>query len=226
LNPDAAAELNALIAVVLTPPAPFVPEAHHRQPGIAVLACWSGDEARDETLPEEIAALGTVRGQALWRMPYPQVNTFFDELLPPGLRHYWKASVCPTFSKEVIAAHLDTGLQVDTLEGGNFIFPLTGACLDVADDDTAFMARGGLANAISGIWRDPAEDAQHISWVRDYYAALEPWAQPGAYVNFMSADQSAGLGDHYGAKYQRLREIKRRWDPQNLFCNNQNIPPA
>jgi FAD/FMN-containing dehydrogenase len=219
--------LNALFAIALAPPAPFVPEEWHLKPVMAVLTCWSGDDGKDEGLPSEVAELGNVVGQALWRMPYPEVNTFFDELLPPGLRHYWKANSFKEFSEEAINVHIEHGLRVPTVEGGIFIMPINGACHRVNDDETAFANRKtSFSSVIAGTWHQEGDDAANIKWVRDYFEALQPFTEAGAYVNFMSGDDQELAESSYGDKHRRLREIKSKYDPHNLFRVNQNIEPA
>lgn len=224
---DAPESLNALCAIALSPPFPFLPEEWHLKPVMIALACWSGPTDDDARIPGMLAELGEVLGQALWRMPYPEVNTFFDELLPRGLRHYWKASTASTFPPKAIAAHVQHGPRVSTPEGGNFMFPINGACHRVGNEETAFTSRqSGFSCAISGIWHDAADDDDQISWVRDYHSALEPFSNPGGYINFMSVDNQAPTADTiFGANLLRLREVKREYDPSNLFRVNQNIRP-
>lgn len=220
-------ELNALLAFALAPPAPFVPEAWHLKPVIGILACWSGDDSQDKALPDVVASAGKMVGQAMWRMPYPEVNTFFDDLLPSGLRHYWKASAARKFSDGAIAAHLEHGTRVPTPEGGNFIFSTNGACHQLDADETAFANRSAnFSSALSAIWHNAEDDQVNIDWIRGYYDALAPYSEPGAYINFMAEDADVDLDSTYGAKYQKLRRIKRQYDPDNLFRHNQNIPPA
>jgi FAD/FMN-containing dehydrogenase len=223
---DAAEELNALCAIALAPPAPFVPEEWHNKPVMSVLACWCGSEAEDENIPRRIAELGEVVGQALWRMPYPEINTFFDELLPAGLRHYWKASTAIDLPDGAISAHLEHGPRVMTPEAGLFMFPINGACHQVDDDATAFANRNAMLSAvITGTWHEEADDETNIRWVRDYFEALKPWSEAGAYVNFMSGDDREQANASYGAKFQRLRAVKQEYDPDNLFRVNHNIEP-
>ncbi|NNL96274.1 MAG: FAD-binding oxidoreductase [Xanthomonadales bacterium] len=220
-------ELNAILAFAQAPPAPFVPEAWHLKPVIGILSCWSGDDDQDEDLPDMVASAGKVVGQAMWRMPYPQVNTFFDELLPRGLRHYWKASAAREFPEGAIAAHMEYGTKVPTIEGGNFIFSTDGACHQVDEQATAFANRSAcFSSALSAIWHQPEDDQRNIQWVRDYYDALAPHSDPGAYINFMADDEDMDLDSNFGAKYLKLRELKAQYDPDNLFHHNQNIPPA
>ena len=223
---DAPEELNALCAIAWAPPVPFVPEEWHFKPVIAVLSCWCGSEDEDENIPGTIAELGEVVGQALWRMPHPEMNTFFDELVPPGLRNYWKANTSNGFSDQAIAVHLEHGPRVLTPEGGLFTFPINGACHRVDDDETAFANRNIMFSlVIAGTWHDAADDEANTRWVRDYFEALKPWSEVGAYVNFMSGDDQELADASYGAKFRRLKDIKAEYDPQNLFRVNQNIKP-
>jgi len=224
---EAPRELNAILAFALSPPAPFVPDERHGTPVIIILACWCGDQGQDESWPARIAECGNVVGQGLWRMPYPEMNRFFDELLPRGLRHYWKSAAFSDFPDGAIAAHLEHGPKVPTPEGGNFVFSTSGAVQDAGDEATAYANRGaGFSAALSGIWHDAADDEANIAWVREYYDALEPFSDPGAYINFMSGVDDGAMSSNFGAKYRRLREIKSRYDPENMFRYNQNISPA
>jgi len=107
------------------------------------------------------------------------------------------------------------------------LYPINGACHDIAADATAFGHRdANYAFVIAGMWPDPADNEANIQWVRDYYAALVPYSDPGGYVNFASADDQQRVRDNYGAGYDRLAQVKRRYDPANLFHLNQNITPA
>ena len=106
------------------------------------------------------------------------------------------------------------------------MYTLDGAVQEVPSDATAFGHRDAryVAN-IAGMWPDPADNEANTRWVRDYHAAIAPHSQPGGYTNFASADDAAKVAENYGANYARLREVKRAWDPGNLFRLNQNIRP-
>ncbi len=219
-------ELGLMFAVAQTPPLPFVPERWHGRPVMAVVACWSGANKEDEKIISTVGELGTVVGQALWRMPYPMINTLFDELLPPGLLHYWKANFTHTVSGDASAVHTAHGSKVPTLESGTFFIPINGACHRRSPDDMAFAHRDVTHSVvIAGTWNDTSDNDKNIAWVRDYYNALRPYSEEGGYVNFMSDDDQAKAPSNYGANYQRLRQIKAAYDPKNLFSLNQNIAP-
>ena len=107
------------------------------------------------------------------------------------------------------------------------LYPINGACHRVAATDTAFAYRDAtFAPVIVCAWPDPAHDRECIQWVRDYYQALAPHSEAGGYVNFMADDDQARIQDNYRQNYTRLTEIKRTYDPDNLFHLNQNIHPA
>ena len=224
---DAPEELGAIFAILPALALPFVPEEWHGIPVMAVVACWSGSSDEDEKVTGAIADLGTVVGQALWRMPYPVINTLFDELLPHGLQHYWKANVTREISDEAIDVHLEHGVKVPCFESGPYFFPINGACHRVAADETAFAHRDSMLSlVISGSWQDSADNEKNSQWVRDYYDAIRPHSEAGGYINFMSADDKERAPDNFGANYRRLQEIKAVYDPTNLFSMNQNVAPA
>jgi FAD/FMN-containing dehydrogenase len=159
-------------------------------------------------------------------MPYAALNSAFDALVPPGLQHYWKASFVGSLTPEAIAAHVEHGSKVPVVNSTVHIYPINGACHDVAADETAFGHRDAkYAAVIAGMWPDPADNEANTAWVKDYYAAIEPHSQPGGYVNFAAGDDQGKVAENYGANYGRLREVKRRYDPDNLFRLNQNIVP-
>ena len=107
------------------------------------------------------------------------------------------------------------------------IYPINGACHRVAPDATAFAYRDAtFATVIAGMWPDPADNEANTAWVKDYYAATAPHSEAGGYVNFMAEDDQGRIRQNYNANYRRLVEIKRRYDPDNLFRQNQNIQPG
>ena len=150
----------------------------------------------------------------------------FDGLVPPGLQHYWKAAYVRELTDEAIAAHMEHGPKVPAVNSTVHVYPINGAVHDVPPDATAFGHRDAtFAPVIAGMWPDPADNERNIAWVREYYAAIAPHSEPGGYVNFASADDQPRVAENYGENYARLREVKRRYDPGNLFRINQNIEP-
>jgi FAD/FMN-containing dehydrogenase len=115
---------------------------------------------------------------------------------------------------------------VPTPESGVFLFPLDGATQRVPMDATAFAHRdGAFSVAIAGTWHDANDDKRNIAWVRDYHEALLPYVREGGYGNFTMAEEQSGIRAIYGSNYDRLIELKCRYDPDNRFRFNQNLEP-
>jgi len=221
-------QLGALLVITLAPPAPFLPAAWHGKPVAAVLACWTGPAEEGEALLGTLDGWGVpVLGRAVRQMPYPVLNTLFDDLLPPGLRHWWKGHFVRELADGAIDVHLEYGSMVPCAETATILFPVDGAVQRVGARETAFPCRdAAFVTALGPSWRDPADDERNLAWGRAYEQALRPFAMPGGYVNFMPVEDRDRVPASYLRNYQRLVEVKRRWDPDNLFRLNQNVDPA
>jgi FAD/FMN-containing dehydrogenase len=116
---------------------------------------------------------------------------------------------------------------VPSIMTGMLIEHIHGAVSQVDPTATAFPFREpGYNLVLTGQWSDPADTAVNVAWVRDTFAALEPYTAPQGYVNYLGDDESARVASAYGPNLDRLVEIKRRYDPDNLFRLNHNIDPA
>ncbi|GEK48650.1 oxidoreductase [Bisbaumannia pacifica] len=224
---EAPEALGAILGITLAPPLPFVPEAWHGRPMVVVLTCWSGPVGEDDAIRERLGRLGPVLGQAVQRMPYPVINTLFDELLPAGLHHYWKGCFSRELSDAAIAVHLDFGSRLPCPQTATLLFPIDGACQRVAPEATAFAYREAtFATALGPSWPDARDSEANIAWGRAYYQALRPHSQAGGYVNFMSADDTERVAANYRQNHDRLVALKTRFDPNNRFRLNHNIAPG
>jgi FAD/FMN-containing dehydrogenase len=220
-------ELGLLLGLALAPPLPFVPDEWHLKPVTVVLSCWTGDAERADEALGRVADLGTAIGHAVGPLPYPVMNTLFDELLPKGLRHYWKSVFVSQVADATVDLHVEHAARVPTLESGTFFFPVNGAAGRVPVGATAFPyrdARYGIG--VFGTWSDPSADEQNAAWVREYYEALRPHSLNGGYVNFSAADEQNRVSETYRDNLDRLAQLKQRYDPHNVFRLNQNVTPA
>ncbi len=219
-------EMGAFPAFQIAPPLPFIPEARHGAPHIAIVACWAGPIEDGEGRFRGFHDVAPITAEMVGPMPYPALNSAFDALVPPGLQHYWKANFVRELSDDAIDAHLEHGPKVPTVNSTVHIYPIDGACHRVAADSTAFGHREArFATVIAGMWPDPAQNAANIKWVRDYSNAMAPVSETGGYINFMSEDDQSRAPANYGTSYPRLVQVKRRFDPANRFRANQNIKP-
>ncbi|HEY3409844.1 MAG TPA: FAD-binding oxidoreductase [Propionicimonas sp.] len=219
-------EYGGFPAFQIAPPLPFVPEKRVGEPFVAVVSCWTGSVSDGEKVLQRFRDVARPVAEMVGPMPYPALNSAFDALVPRGLQHYWKAAYAGDLSTDLIKAHLEHGPKVPTVNSTVHLYPINGACHDVAADATAFGHRDATYSmVIAGMWPDPADNEANTRWVRDYYGAIAPLSQPGGYVNFASSDDQDKVAANYGVNYPRLQQVKRRYDPGNLFHLNQNIQP-
>lgn len=223
---DAPPELGAFPAFQIAPPLPFIPEDRHGDTFIAMVACWSGAPEKGERALEPIRKVAPIVAEFVDTMPYAAINSLFDALVPPGLQHYWKANFVTELTDKAIQAHVEHGPRVPAVNSTVHIYPINGASHDVAPDATAFAYRdANFATVIAGMWPDPADNEANIGWVRSYYDATAPESEEGGYINFMSGDDQERIRANYRGNYDRLVDVKRKYDPDNLFHLNQNIRP-
>jgi FAD/FMN-containing dehydrogenase len=223
---DAPEQLGAFPAFQIAPPLPFIPEDRHGDTFLAVVACWAGPLDQGEQALKPFHDVAPVVAEFVGPMPYPALNSAFDALVPPGLQHYWKANFVTELTDEAIEAHLEHGPKVPVVNSTMHIYPINGACHRVAPDATPFAYRdANFATVIAGMWPDPSQNEANIKWVRDYYAATSPHSEEGGYVNFMAGDDQDRIKANYRGNYERLVDVKRKYDPDNLFHLNQNIRP-
>ncbi|MFW8592851.1 FAD-binding oxidoreductase [Cribrihabitans neustonicus] len=223
---DAPREMGAFPAFQIAPPLPFIPEDRHGDMFCAIVACWSGDPAEGERQFKPFHEVAEVKAEMVGPVPYPAINTAFDGLFPPGIRQYWKGNFVKELTDEAIAAHVRHGPDAPTVSSGMHLYPINGACHDVDAGATAFGHRdANFSMVILAASDDPADDAAHKKWVRGYSDAVAPHSEPGGYINFMDEDDAGRVRDNFGGNYDRLLEVKRRYDPDNLFRVNQNIAP-
>ena len=224
---EAPEELGGFVGFHLAPPLPFLPEEWHFKNVCLGVTCWAGPMEEGEKMVQPFLDVVDPVGSMVGPMPYPALNTAFDPLLPAGLQHYWKASFARGLSDEAIAVHSDYGARVPSIQTAVHLYPINGAVQRVRADETAFAYRDvDFSPVIAGMWEDPADNDDNIAWVRNYYEALQPYSVDGGYVNFMDADDQNRIKNNYRGNYERLRMIKRDYDPTNLFHLNQNIQPA
>ncbi len=220
-------EMGAFFAFQIAPPLPFIPEARHGRTFCAIVACWAGPLDRGEKALAPIRRAGPVVAELVTPMPFPALNAAFDALVGPGLQHYWKTSFASTITDGAIDAHLAHGPKVPAVNATMHIYPINGACQRVAANATPFAFRdASFATNVAGMWPDPADNEKNIAWVKGYYAALQPHSTAGGYVNFMAGDDQGRMRDSYRGNYERLVQIKKKYDPENLLRMNQNIAPA
>jgi FAD/FMN-containing dehydrogenase len=217
-------ELATAAAMVTAPPEPFVPEEAWGHPVFAVIVSYCGDPEEGQKLVQGLRDVGPAV-DLVGPMPYRMFQGMLDELNPPGFRNYWRGEHLTGLSEgaaETFLAFPTEGLHPHS---ALLLFQHGGAVGRIPDDATASSGRDAtfMVHQI-GCWEDPADDEKHVAWVREQSEAMQPYKTGGVYLNFMADEDRvrAGFGDE---KYARLVQIKRTYDPDNVFRFNQNIKP-
>jgi len=223
---DAPEEMGAFPAFQIAPPLPFIPEDRHGDMFAAIVACWSGSPEEGERRFKAFHEVAEVKAEMVGQVPYPAINAAFDGLFPKGIRQYWKGNFVKDLTDEAIAEHVRHGPKAPTVSSTMHLYPINGACHQVAPDATAFGHRdANFSMVVVSAWNDASDDEANIEWVRNYSDAIAPHSEVGGYINFMDDDDSERVRANYGGNYDRLVATKRKYDPGNLFRVNQNIVP-
>jgi FAD/FMN-containing dehydrogenase len=223
---DAPEQFGGFPAFQIAPPLPFIPENRHGDTLALAVVHWAGPPEQAEKVLKPFRDVAPIVANGTGPLPYPALNAAFDGLYPKGIRAYWKGAFVKELPQEAIAAHVEHGSRVPEVSATMHLYPINGACHRVGPTDTAFAYRDAKYGMVFlAAWTDPAKDAERIQWVRDYYQALAPYSEPGGYINFMQDDDYHKIRDNYRENYERLVQVKRAYDPGNLFHINQNIAP-
>lgn len=219
-------EVNAWVVLRQAPPLPFLPEDVHGREVIVLAVFYAGDAADGERLLAPLKTFGNPYGVHVGPVPYTAWQQAFDPLLTPGMRNYWKSHNFTELSDDAFDVMVEYAGKLPTPHCEIFIGLIEGAPNRVAADATAYRHRDAkFVLNVHGRWEHPAEDASVIGWAREFFDASKPYASDGAYVNFMTEEEGGRVGSAYGANYDRLVEIKRKYDPTNVLHLNQNIVP-
>jgi len=223
---SASEDINVWVVLRQAPPLPFLPADVHGKPILALAVFCSGDPSTGQRLIEPMHRFGTLHGEHVGVQPYLGWQQAFDPLLTPGARNYWKSHNFIDLDDGALDAIIDFAGRLPAPQCEIFLGLIAGAANRVAPAATAYAHR--LTRFVLNVharWDHPADDRRCIAWAREFFKASAPYASPGAYVNFMTADEGDRIAAAYGSNYPRLVEIKRKYDPDNLFRMNQNIAP-
>jgi FAD/FMN-containing dehydrogenase len=224
--PASPRELNGFLALLTVPPAAPFPEELHLRKVCGIVWCYLGPAEQLPNVLGPMLEVGEPLMHAVGPMPYPDLQSFFDGLYPPGLQWYWRADFVGELPEEAIDRHAEFGACLPTLHSTMHLYPIDGAAHDVDAAETAFSYRdANWAQVIVGVDPDPANADAIRQWTVDYWEATHPYSAGGAYVNFLMHEGQERVRASYRDNYQRLAEIKAAYDPDNVFRVNQNIVP-
>ncbi len=224
---EAPDEVTVWVVLRKAPPLPFLPEHVHGTEVVVLAAMYAGGMAAGEEALAPLRAIGTPIADVIGPNPFVGWQQAFDPLLTPGERNYWKTHDLAELSDGFIDTVVDYLGRLPDDQSEVFIGQVGGAMGRVPDDATAYQGRSAAyVMNVHGRWSDPAKDSACIGWCRELFAASAPYATGEAYVNFMTGEEGDRVEAAYGGSYQRLVQLKNRYDPKNLFRVNQNIPPG
>ena len=225
---EAPDELTVNAVLLKAADAPFLPADAHGTLVVALALCYAGDPAEGERLLRPLRELGDPLADVVGPMPYTAMQSMFDGGYPPGRHNYWKSS----YFNELSDAAIDTALhwaERMTSPLSSFYFqPMGGAIRRPGPADAAFGHRDvGFDFNILSVWERPDESAEHVAWTRALWEAMQPHAAPGVYVNNLGDEGPERVRSAYApATYERLVELKDRYDPGNVLRMNHNIRPS
>ena len=225
LAAQAPRELTLVAALRLAPPAPWLAKEVHGKPIVALFVCHSGPLAEAEKALAPIKAFGTPVGDIVQRRSYVSQQALLDATQPKGRRYYWKSEYLRTLEPGLFTQAIAHASRIVSPHAAILIFPLGGAVSDLPEGHSAVGNRDAAAVLnIASAWEHADGDTANIAWARDAWQDMRQFSTGGTYINFLTEEE----GDErtraaYRGNYDRLREVKARWDPANLFRANKNI---
>jgi len=220
-------DLNVWVVLRKAPPLPFLPEDSHFKEAVIFACFYAGDPAEGEKLLEPFRSFGTPYGEFIGVQPFVAWQQAFDPLLTPGARNYWKSHNFAELPDDAIDLVIKYVGDLPSPHTEIFFGLVGGQASRVPADATAYSQRDALwACNVHGRWETPEEDNKVISWAREFWKASAPYSTGGVYVNFMTEDEKSHVTSAYKPEiWNRLVELKKKYDPTNLFSMNQNIDP-
>ena len=209
------------------PPLPFLPESVHGKEVVVMAVFYAGEIGAGQKLIEGVRKFGDPHGEHVGPMPYTNWQQALDPLLTAGFRNYWKSHNFTELSDRLFDTMIDYAGKLPSPHSEIILACISGAANRVSPDAMAYRYREVkfIVN-VHGRWEPAAEDQKGIQWSRDFFNASTPFASAGQYVNFMTEEEGERVSDVYGPNYQKLAQIKKKYDPENLFHYNQNIRPT
>ena len=226
--PSAPDDLSGWFGFITVPDhAPF-PEAAQSEKMVVIFWCYTGPMDKAEAIFAPIRTMfGPPAVDFVGPIPHPAMQSMFDGLYPPGHQWYWRGDYVEEIPDVAIDKHIEFAQALPTPLSTMHLYPIDGAAGRVGKTETPWAYRDAKwASVFAGVDPDPANAAKIRDWCVSYHEALHPHSMGGSYINFMMNEGQERIRATYGQNYDRLVEVKTRYDPANLFRVNQNIMPV
>ncbi len=222
-------DLGTLAFLGHVPEAEDFPAEVHGEPFLALACVHPGGAAEGEESLRPLRELGEPLADLSGPMPYAEAQKVLDADYPDGLRYYWKSINVRELTDEVVDRLVDLNAEAPSPHSTIDVWFQGGAMAEVGEHDTAFGNRAArYLLGIEGNWEERAGDEANVAWVRKAFAEMRPFSDGGVYLNFPGFLEEGQqlMQEGYGGNLPRLAEVKRRYDPSNLFRLNANVLPA
>ncbi|HXV83298.1 MAG TPA: FAD-binding oxidoreductase [Candidatus Binatia bacterium] len=220
-------ELTCVAGLRIAPPAPWLAKDVHGKPIVALFICYSGQLAEGEKLVAPIKAFGAPVGDIVQRRSYVSQQSLLDATQPKGRRYYWKSEYLPGIKPDLLAKTISHAKVIPSPHSAILLFPLDGALNRLTEDHSAVGNRdAGWVINITSSWEKAEDDKTNIEWARAAWEDMRGFSTGGTYINFLTEEEVDNrIRAAYRKNYERLVDIKTKWDPANLFRVNKNILP-
>jgi FAD/FMN-containing dehydrogenase len=199
----------------------------HGAPLAAVALCHSGERSEAAGAGEQFCLADTPIANLTGEKKYTEVQTMLDFTAPFGLRYYFKCPFLRELTDDAIRVAIEGAGSAPTEQTQVIIEHMHGVASRVSAAETAFgLRRVHYSVNIVAAWSDPSMTEKCIAWARGLSSQLESLGASDSYVNYLGEEGAAAVRASYGVNYERLAQLKKKYDPENLFRSNQNIAPA
>ncbi len=196
-------------------------------PVVAAAACYAGDLGGAEALAAPFRKLGSPVSDQLQVRPYVALQSLLDDWFPRNRYLYWKSAFSAGLGEEGVRVFADYSSRKPSAHTITYLEQVHGAAARVPVSETAFPHRGDRFDfAILAQWADPREAEVNIAWTKEFFEAMRPHLDEAVYVNNLGEEGDERVRAAFGANYERLAMLKRKYDPENFFRGNQNVRPA
>lgn len=220
-------ELTVWMVTRKAPPLPFLPVKVHGKEIVILALCYVGEPKDGEMLIAPLRGFGNPLGEHIGVQPYIAWQQAFDPLLTKGARNYWKSHNFTQLNDGAIDTIIEYANKMPSSQCEIFVAAIGGQTGRVAPEAMAYASRDtNYVLNVHARWDSDAEDQRCIAWAREFFVKSQPFASSGAYINFLTQDETNRIAFAYGAAYKRLVELKKKFDPSNFFRMNQNIKPV